>query len=64
MIEPRGSVKQTMGFINCNSGKLALVVNSLEVAAEGFSETELGRHVEETSPGMAAAQVIHNGITL
>ena len=46
-----------MGFIDSDAGELILVVDCLEVAAEGLCEAEFRSDVEEPGTWMTTAEV-------
>jgi len=53
-----------MGFVNCDAGKLPLLVNGFQMPPESFCKAELGRHVEEAGAWVAAAEILHDGIAV
>jgi hypothetical protein len=53
-----------VGFVDGDAGELALRVDGLDVAAEGFGQAELGGDVEETGERVAAAEVVEDGFSL
>ena len=59
-----GGDRGTVGFVDGNAGELPLVVNGLEVSAEGLRQAELRRDVEEPGSWMATPEVIHDGIAV
>ena len=54
----------TVGFVDGDAGEFPLVIDRLEVPAEGLSQAELGRDVEESCAWMAAPEIVHDGIAV